>query len=76
MVVDKNMGVLFVPGLAVMFDLEDGDCVLVLKKKNDDGLYYFTENGSKALQPKDGVDIGKYKALNAGLPKFAPSTSN
>lgn len=73
--VEKGIGVLFLPGFAVMFDLEDSDHVLGFAKQNTDGLFYVADDGSTA-RPPAAADIGNYKAMMARASKYRPATDN
>lgn len=65
----KGIGVLFLPGFAVMFDLEDADCFLDFAKQNANSLFYVAEDGSTD-RPREGAadvrNVGSVK-IHDGL---------
>ena len=44
--VDKNIGVIFLPGKAVLIDLEDQNSILGYGTQDSDGLFYISDNQS------------------------------
>ena len=58
--VRKNIGVLFIPGKAVLIDLENNFCVLGCGRKGVDGLFYIPERqsgGDACMTTRDSTRV-------------------
>ena len=65
--VKKEIGVLFMPGYAVLFDLLDSNEVLGFAKQYKDGLFYMADDGTTPSPPHFLSKIGQLKAMMAKL---------